>query len=634
MAKKLLVFVCLLAGFSALAQDLNPLEMRWTFGAHEPLTMYRRVGKKCTGGIDGNARWVKDWLDWFDSDSPALMQELGLNWLHCRFYKGMGWEVEKEDFPNVKRFVDNCHAHGVHALAYVQLNTLYPEIMRHEIPDIESWQAVDAGGHPIVWQSHTYYRTTPCIHCAEWEEYLKEICTIALRDGGFDGIMFDNAYSSPCCCPRCEKSFQEYLASLPDKKERFGFEDLSGFSIPKRFTSYNSSGEIREPLMQAWIDWRTRSLTELFLRLRAHIKSVNPNAIVSANALTFRNADLGTEQGINLVEMMEALDLLIGQNEHYPGCQDGRITSRIRELKMARDLRKPIVALCDSDAKMTPEQERHYLLPLYEDLMFGGVPTDRTVLSPKPIPGFVDREKLDRRRPQLSSFNRFVKENETLFTSPVYAPVRLLYPEHEMLFSQSAQESLCAAEEILSRRQIPWGYLISTPWRPFDVPEGTEVIVVPGLLSLSPAQVEGLARWARNGGKLIVTGDSGRYDPFNAQYLVNPLLTALKGAPNTVLRTEADRVSPAILGWTNNVGVPADGGKRLLEDLEQTGFRLPFTLKNCPQEVALDVRKTTEGYVLHFLNYLPSKPVKGLKVNGKTVAPFSEYTFVKISSNQ
>ena len=170
--------------------------MRWTFGAHEPLTRYLRVGKKGTGGIDGNARWVKDWLDWFDSDSPALMEELGLNWLHCRFYKGMGWEVEKEDFPNVKRFVDNCHAHGVHALAYVQLNTLYPEIMRHEIPDIESWQAVDAGGHPIVWQSHTYYRTTPCIHCAEWEEYLKEICTIALRDGGFDGIMFDNAYST------------------------------------------------------------------------------------------------------------------------------------------------------------------------------------------------------------------------------------------------------------------------------------------------------------------------------------------------------------------------------------------------------------------------------------------------------
>lgn len=33
---------------------LDPLEMRWTFGAHEPYTMYRRVGRHCTGGSIGN----------------------------------------------------------------------------------------------------------------------------------------------------------------------------------------------------------------------------------------------------------------------------------------------------------------------------------------------------------------------------------------------------------------------------------------------------------------------------------------------------------------------------------------------------------------------------------------------------
>ena len=81
-----------LTSIVALAVDIDPLTTRWTFGAHEPYTMYRRVGRHCTGGIDGNAQWVQEWLNWFDEKSPEVMEELGLNFLHSRFYKGMGWE--------------------------------------------------------------------------------------------------------------------------------------------------------------------------------------------------------------------------------------------------------------------------------------------------------------------------------------------------------------------------------------------------------------------------------------------------------------------------------------------------------------------------------------------------------------
>ena len=77
------------------AQALDPLTTRWTFGAHEPYSMYRRMGKKSTGGIEGSAKWVKDWLDWWDAKAPDTMRELGLNGLHSRFYKGMGWEEER-----------------------------------------------------------------------------------------------------------------------------------------------------------------------------------------------------------------------------------------------------------------------------------------------------------------------------------------------------------------------------------------------------------------------------------------------------------------------------------------------------------------------------------------------------------
>ena len=67
-------------------QAFDSLTTRWTFGAHEPITMYRRKGVRTTGGIEGSSKWVASWLDWFDTESPELMKELGLNWCHCRFY--------------------------------------------------------------------------------------------------------------------------------------------------------------------------------------------------------------------------------------------------------------------------------------------------------------------------------------------------------------------------------------------------------------------------------------------------------------------------------------------------------------------------------------------------------------------
>ena len=92
--KKTLTVMLLAASAAQAAEYMNidPLTTRWTFGAHEPYTMYRRVGNYCTGGIDGNAQWVQPWLDWWDEHAPEKMEELGLNFLHSRFYKGMGWD--------------------------------------------------------------------------------------------------------------------------------------------------------------------------------------------------------------------------------------------------------------------------------------------------------------------------------------------------------------------------------------------------------------------------------------------------------------------------------------------------------------------------------------------------------------
>ena len=602
----------------AAAVDIDPLTTRWTFGAHEPYTMYRRVGRHCTGGIDGNAQWVKEWLDWFDEKSPEVMEGLGLNFLHSRFYKGMGWKVESKDFPNVQKFVRNCHAHGVRALAYVQFNTLYPEVMRHEIPNIDDWAGIDYMGRKNLYGGYNgqYFRWAPCLNCREWEEYIKRMCTIALTDGGFDGIMFDNVFDYPCYCERCLKAFRAYLAKIENPAERFGFEDLSYMLLPRMEMSRMNFIDAKDPVFQAWALWRCETMNGVMQRFRSHIKSVKPDAIVSGNPSPYRSRSRFIERAQNMAELCKAFDFIIMQNSNFPGLQkDGKIVNRVRDLKYAQDMGQRIVALCDTDTKIIPEREANVLMPLVEDIVFGGIPTDRTIIAPSPEPGFINREAYARRKPLHDRFNAFVKAHRDALASPTIHPVRIFYPEREILFSEPTHQGVAAAEEIFLRNRIPYGYLVSYPDDTFTVPDGTEVIVAPGLVSLSDAQIAALLDWAKKGGRLIVTGDAGRYDDWNAQRRENRFLPQLRNLPNVSVRAVPDLIPNAKLGWIYLVPPPADGGRAMLADLAKVGWTAPVRFEGLSECVFAEYRRMPGGgLAIHLLNYDTARPVRGAKI--------------------
>ncbi len=608
----------LAAGMSAATIEIDPLTTRWTFGAHEPYTMYRRVGRHCTGGIDGNAQWVRPWMDWFDENSPTLMEELGLNFLHSRFYKGMGWEVEKKDFPNVQKFVRNCHAHGVRALAYVQFNTLYPEVMRKEIPQIDSWASVDYMGRNNLYGGYNgqYFRWSPCINCREWEEYIKRMCTIALTDGGFDGIMFDNVFDYPCYCERCQKAFREYLSKIPDPAERFGFDDLSGMLLPRMDMSRLGKIDAKDPVLQMWALWRCQTMTDLLMRFRAHIKSVKPDAIVSGNPSPYRSRSRFMGLAQNMAELCKAFDFIIMQNANFPELRPGGIIrNRVRDLKYAQDMGQRIVALCDTDTKIIPEREAKFLMPLVEDIVYGGIPTDRTIIAPSPEPGFVNSEAFNRRKKLHVRFNAFVSSHREALSAPTDHSVRIFYPEREILFSEPTHQGVTAAEEIFLRNHVPYGYMVSYPDDPFTVPDGTDVIVVPGLASLSDAQIAALVGWAKKGGRLVVTGDSGRYDDWNAQRRVNGFIPQLVGLPNVSVRASSDIIPKASLGWSHSVPPPKDGGRALMADLAKVGWKPSVRFEGLPAHVFAEYRRTKGGGVaVHLVNYDPANPPKGARI--------------------
>jgi len=629
------VFAAAMVAFQACASprstiavpvQIDPVDARWTFGAHEPYTMYRRIGRRSTGGIDGNARWVRRWLDWWDEHAPEKMEELGLNFLHSRFYKGMGWEVEKKDFPNVQKFVRNCHAHGVKALAYVQFATVYQEMMKKEVPDIDTWASVGLDGEKNTYNAvpDCYYRWLPCLNCREWEDYLKRMCTIALTDGGFDGIMFDNVFGMPCYCPRCERLFREHLMSIKNPSERFGMDDLSDVAIPRIDAKRLQGVELRDPVIQKWMTWRSSSVEGVMERLYAHIKSVKPDAIVSGNPSSYRARSMHVARGQNMALLCRHFDLIVMQNGNSPKVlPDGRIVSRVRDLKFAQDVGQRIVALSDTDAREQFPTPDGFLLPMVEDIVFGGIPTDRTVMSPARERGFVSSTKFAFRKPLHDRFNAFAKSRRAELSAPALRRVWLFYPARSEYLSEEANQGIAAAEEILLRNHVPYGYLVS---RPGETPafarcatarEREDVLLVPDLVMLSDEEIDALVARAKSGGRIVVTGNSGRFDGWNAERFEDELQNRLKGlGEHVVMTTRSDVSGKASFGWTYSVPPPKDGGLALMADLASAGYKAPVEFHGLPPHVLAEYRMLADGgMAVHLVNYAPYKKVEGVSVD-------------------
>ena len=589
---------------------VDPLDCRWTFGNHEPISMYRRTGRFSTGGIEGGALWLKQWHHWFDSEAcPQLMQDLGLNFVHSRFYKGMGWQYESQDFPNVKRFAANCHKHGVRALAYIQFSTLYYETMLGEIPQLDDWVARDEHGERRTWHGQ-YFRWVPCHNNPEFEEYLKKMIRIALVEGNFDGVMFDNCDQPPCYCSRCVQLFREHLKQEPDPVDRFGIPTVDHVLPPVLRSS--QFGEIQDPIHQEWVRFRAKRQTELFGRLSAHAKHCKPDAIFSGNVAHIRRVNMAGRDSLEMHELGDSFDIFISQSDNTPGLDGDYIVSRIRELKLAKELHTPILALCDSDigASDPTAQAKGNALILVEDAVFGGIPVDRRAL--KADPQMVSPERLEVHRDLLRRFNETVQSNRTALAAASYEPVKILYSREAIMLSQASYEAVLSTEEILLRRHIPYGLLLTASNEPLVIPADCEVLLVPDVRCLADAQIAALIRYAQQEGRIVVTGQSGRYNGDYRQRAGNPLTGDLAGLANAICRDKVDMAPIRSSWWRMKIGAPSHDGNQLYADISSL-WTTPVSITG-PPTVQVELKRDETAWYVHLVNYNRNAPPEKVQV--------------------
>lgn len=530
----------------------HPGRFFWTFGNHEPISMYRRIGRNSTGGVPGSAKWLADWHRWYDSEECAeIMARTGLNVLHCRCYKGLGWEEEKKDFPNVVSFARACRKRGITVLAYIQYSSLYPEIMRREIPDLIDWCQLDQNGKPHTYLD-SYWRWMPCPNRPGFLEYMDDIIRTIVSSGEFDGVMFDNTLNYPCYCPECRAKFSEWIAG-----KNFTFLDPRFVEMPpcdKEKEMIGNREEIMDPVIIEYTRFRQATVENSFKRFRTLIKSIDPDCIISANLPMMPRRESLLFYNAPPMKLGPLLDVTLSQTGNEPSWngKDICITQQ-HEIKFANALKLRSVPLNDGDAGNDSVVDSAYSGALFEALFGNTVPMDRIIMKPLQGGAF-NQKRYDVRKPIIEKVQEFAKKYESVLELAEYTPVGLLYSDDSCTFSRKAHEGYFLCEESLLRNHIPFRIIpVSGDQINKDDLDECSVLILPNANCLSDNIVALLRDFK---GRLILAGnENGLNDENYCQRAKLPFTgEAIPLPPHEIEK----------LGWKNTIRFKTDGWDEFL----------------------------------------------------------------------
>ena len=580
-------------------------ELFWAFGNHEPLAMYRRIGGRCTGGVEGGALYLEKWHSWYDSEeSVRAIAEMGGNILHCRFYKGMGWEYEKKDFPAVRRFAERCRKAGIRVLAYVQYSTLYYEFMEEEIPHLADWAARSSTGAFIPYVSEThYFRWMPCVNSAGFVSYLKGIVSKAAEAGCFDGVMVDNWFAAQCRCGRCLALFREYLEKNCDPAE-FGLPNFRHVRFPSE-ASIASQGELKDPLIIAALEFWAESNHRAMKALYDHAMTLRPDWIFAGNGGSPRTFAFFRERGLHLTFFRDCCNLLVAQTGNEPGIRNGSTVNRIREMMICELFGLPVYPLSDGDAgELSSADERNLLLArLFECRVWHGIAGDRMITTPD-RGNMLNPELYERRKRMNTRFRELSEQYGAFLDGSEDARVGVLLSTASLKLSKESNGALLSWEELLMRKHIPFRPVLCGGAAAEGM-ENCRILIAAGQRCLSDKEVRILKNFP---GTLIVDSSTGEYDERHRHRAENPFASPkflhVEGIDS---RQENDL-------WCQRIVFPSNGETlfQAFREILENGVRI-----QCDPGIRCRRVRTEDEVVIHFINYtgkaLPLPEISGVE---------------------
>jgi len=465
--------------------------------SNEPLMFERRRGRSTTD-VEEQYKIAHS------EENVKKMADVGVELLgNVHFYKGFGFELEKEEMQNTKKLAELAHKYGIKFSVYVG-STMFIETIFASEPKSKEWWQRDQDGAPITYSGHGTYRYLSCQNQESYIEYMKKILKYAVEEIKADRIFFDNpGIGKPepqsCQCPACVRKFREFLRKKYDNetlRRRLGFTTLDGV-VPPRYDAFNqpwTMATIDDPLRQEWIDFRCQTKVNFYRKMNDYIKKLDPSVPVSLNIKGVYGRNRAFIEAIDHARFEGICEDMVMDSGVSAGvAEDGALVSEIRSFKAARTLNMAVHSPPGGDGKIE---------------WATAIAFNKLV----EVPGFgYDGGPFRPRGPETLCYYDFFTDHRDLYTDTEnIADAAILRSFASMAYNNyDTHLSTILFEQTLIQAKVPFDVIFDKNLKNLSK---WKVLVLANQESLSDAQLELIRGFVKKGGGLVATEATSLYD--------------------------------------------------------------------------------------------------------------------------
>lgn len=567
--------------------------------------------------------WQKDLYDHqLSEEYIKALSESGVSLYHVSCYKGFGFKAEKENMDKVAEAVSIAHKYGMKVDTYVQWNTLAYETFFSEVPEAKNdlWYQVDINGNPIMltYGYQQSFRYRPCFNNDAYLNYFKEkILRYVVETVKTDFIHFDNFDFNPPSevdfNPATIAAFRKYIIDKysPEQRiERLGFDDVT-YLLPPAWNSENPADKIvniNDPIVQEWIDFRCWTFTSRLVECAAYVRKLNKEVAIEVNPHGIVGSNRAWEAGIDHPDLLQYTNVIWTEDaSNNPHWSNGVAIGKFRHYKLGRTTNNFI---------LTNNQKAN---DFAENLAL-----NRTI-------GFIEQFGVT----QKKYVDFWLSNKELYINSKGAEKVAVLRSYPSMAYNTlETQIAVNMAEQTLQQRQIPFDIIFD---QQIERLSDYSVIVLANQESLADNTINAIKLYVANGGGLVVTGNTGKYDRWRRIRKQN-LLDTMFAEENKDLLSDTTKTSYSFSYVKGNVYyipklIQPEGEFKLgfettwqmplnANELESAIYwaareQLPLEVK-APEWVGVSHDKQKNRDIIHLFNYKTDENIGGvtLEYNG------------------
>lgn len=417
----------------------------------------------------------------------AKLKSLGVNFVMMHCYKGGGLGAERESMADAVRFARLCHDAGLRVGCYTYSGAFIWELFFKEMPEAKDWVVLSPDGSPVTYGKANYRYFWNRNHPGA-EAFYRKIVRFAVEDIQTDLVHFDNYTVGPGHDVDSIARFREYLRQTfsPSVLRDSGIADV-GAAMPPEHGGTNL-------VARAWADFCCQSLSDSFHAMTRYARALKPDVIMETNPAGVGPTIRGAVDHGRLLRGGEAF----WDEGRHPGFVGGTLHTRIRTYKAARSMGNLafayIINPLEAAESMAFNLDCLGAICWFE---YGDIV-----------------EKPGVKTPMSSALGPFVsfyhRRHDLLRDARVVADVGVFRSFPSMQFGPRAQARLPGdVEDALAANRCAFQIVFD---QQLEELSRWPVLVMPGCIALSDAQVGQIRAHVSRGGRLCVIGPLATHD--------------------------------------------------------------------------------------------------------------------------